>query len=93
METDLERVLCLARNKAGNDKYGGCASVKVEFHPYECGWFAEANWSENVFVQSACFENASFALAALIGLLQNSSIDPVKRAALAGAAGEAAEHE
>lgn len=49
---------------------GGMASVKVEWNPYEAGWVAEANWSDNSRVSTEVCEAATDAVAELIDLLR-----------------------
>ena len=61
----LEDALAKARS------FPGMGAVNLFWHPYECQWFAKADWSDNSNVTSNGFNEADDALKHLIELLNN----------------------
>lgn len=44
--------LSLERATSLNSRYGGMASIKLEWHPYECEWVTAASWSSGKTFQT-----------------------------------------
>lgn len=60
----LDQALILAQNKSPEN--GGMASVKIVYHPYECYWIAEADYSNNFKIQGEGCESKEISVLNLI---------------------------
>ena len=47
MNESMELALSKANELSGRPNYGGMASVRVQWHPYEREWQGIADWSSN----------------------------------------------
>lgn len=69
MDELFEKALYLANDLSGINNTG-MASVRVSWHPYECRWEGEANWSCNTRLV-AHGDSPTDAVLALIDLLED----------------------
>ncbi len=80
MHTNLSELLEEARGLAfGYPGNAGLASVKLEWHPYESGWVAEASWSDNTRIRTVTVaDRPEAAVVRLINLLYYGNEDPTQ---------------
>lgn len=69
MDQLFEKALSLANDLSGRNNTG-MASVRVSWHPYDCKWESEANWSCNIRLV-AHGDSPTDAVMALIDLLED----------------------